>query len=265
MYKRDVDGNETLDSYASLGVVESGEYIVRVAPKPNLPANTPFSLEYSIGGQNFRLAKDCAMRSAGFEFGVPLEADAVAPRPGSFVGAAIGVFKWQGSGQFEFQLASDLAFQNILLSQSVSGNTLPFSSSLGYADTTSYFWRVKPAGSSEYGKVYSFNVVSAATAAENESPILPLTYSLEQNYPNPFNPSTRIEFTLARSGYAAVRITNILGETVATLLDEYIAAGNHIVEWQGTNQSGKLVPSGVYFYSLKAGDFSSVRKMVLLK
>ena len=265
MYKRDVDGNETLDSYASLGVVESGEYIVKVAPKPNLPANSPFSLEYSIGGQNFRLARDCAMRPAGFEFGVPLEADAVAPRPGSFVGATISAFKWQGSGQFEFQLASDIAFQNILLSQSVSGNTLPYSSSLGYSDTTSYFWRVKPSGSGEYGKIYSFNVVSAATDAESESPILPLTYSLEQNYPNPFNPTTRIKFTLARSGYATVRITNILGETVATLLDDYIAAGDHTLEWQGTNQTGRPVPSGVYFYSLKAGDYSNVRKMVLLK
>lgn len=265
MYKRDLNGNEMLDSYASLGVVENGEYIIRVVPKPNLPAESPFSLEYSYGDQNFRLAKNCPMAASGYEFGVPLDAGSVLPRPGSFVGATVGSFKWKGSGQFDFQLATDIGFQQIVTSQVVTGNILLYESDLGYGDTTTYFWRVKPAGTTEHGKIYSFNVIGAATAAENESPVLPLTYSLAQNYPNPFNPTTSIEFTMARSGQASVRVTNILGETVATLLDEIVAAGNHVVAWRGVDQSGRAIPSGVYFYSLKAGDYSNVRKMVLLK
>lgn len=266
MYKRDLNNNDVLDGYACLGVVESGEYIIKALPKPDQPATSTFSLEYSFGGQQFSLAKDCPMQAAGFEFGVPLDANVIKPQPGSFVSATIGSFQWQGSGQFDFQLATDILFENIVHQQTVSGNNLPFSSDLGYSDTTAYFWRVKPTTESQYGKLYSFSVTGTATDVEDVSgATLPLTFSLAQNYPNPFNPTTRIEFELPRSEKATVRVTNILGETVATLLDEVLAAGRHVVEWRGTDRSGKAVPSGVYFYSLKAGDFSDVRKMVLLK
>ena len=206
------------------------------------------------------------MQVAGFEFGVPLDANAVAPRPGSFVGASIGGFRWQGSGEFNFQLATDILFENIVHQQIVVGNNLPFAADLGYSDTTAYFWRVKPTSETQFGKLYSFNVTGTATDVENESEsILPLSYSLAQNYPNPFNPVTRIEFVLPRAEKATVRVTNVLGETVTTLLDEVLAAGRHAIEWRGVDQTGKSVPSGVYFYSLRAGDFVEVRKMVLLK
>ena len=266
MYKRDLNNNDVLDGYACLGVVESGEYIIKALPKPDQPTTTTFSLEYTLDGKQFSLAKDCPIQAAGFEFGVPLDANAVRPQPGSFVSATIGSFQWQGSGQFNFQLATDILFENIVHQQTVSGNNLPFPDNLGYSDTTAYFWRVKPTTQSEFGKLYSFSVTGTSTDVEDASgSILPLTFSLEQNYPNPFNPTTRIEFELPRSEKATIRVTNVLGETVATLLDEVLTAGRHVVEWRGTDRSGKAVPSGVYFYSLKAGEFSDVRKMILLK
>ena len=266
MYKRDLNNNDVLDGYACLGVVESGEYIIKALPKADQPTTSTFSLEYSFGGHHFSLAKNCPMREGGFEFGVPLDANDVKQQPGSFVNATIGSFQWQGSGQFDFQLATDILFENIVHQQTVSGNNLPFPDNLGYSDTTAYFWRVKPTTQSEFGKLYSFSVTGTSTDVEDASgSILPLTFSLATTYPNPFNPATRIEFELPRSEKATIRVTNVLGETVATLLDEVLTAGRHVVEWRGTDRSGKAVPSGVYFYSLKAGEFSDVRKMILLK
>ncbi|MDR3628225.1 MAG: T9SS type A sorting domain-containing protein [Ignavibacteriaceae bacterium] len=88
----------------------------------------------------------------------------------------------------------------------------------------------------------------------------PNEYSLSQNYPNPFNPSTQIEFTIKKEGLATLRIYNVLGQEVATILNSVIVAGSHIVSW---NASG--LPSGVYFYSLTVNGYTETKKMLLLK
>jgi hypothetical protein len=89
---------------------------------------------------------------------------------------------------------------------------------------------------------------------------LPAKYSLQQNYPNPFNPSTRISWQLPVSNKATLKIFNILGKEVATLVNEYKPAGKYETEFNAAN-----LPSGVYFYQLKAGEFLQTRKMLLLK
>ena len=85
-------------------------------------------------------------------------------------------------------------------------------------------------------------------------------YSLQQNYPNPFNPSTTIAFALPQSGIATLKVYNILGQEVATLLSGFQKSGSHQVLFDGTNLS-----SGVYFYKLQSGNFVQSKKMVLLK
>jgi hypothetical protein len=94
---------------------------------------------------------------------------------------------------------------------------------------------------------------------------LPEEFGLVQNYPNPFNPSTRIGFALPVATHVELEVINILGQRVVTLADHKIEAGNHEILWNGTNSSGQMVSSGVYFYRLKAGDFIETRKMLLLK
>ncbi len=100
------------------------------------------------------------------------------------------------------------------------------------------------------------------------SPILPTDFTLNQNYPNPFNPETTIEFAVG-SGPAnkQVRLViyNLIGEKIATIIDEPLAAGKYTYKWRGTNQNGESVASGVYFYRLTVGDQSQTKKMVLLK
>ena len=94
---------------------------------------------------------------------------------------------------------------------------------------------------------------------------LPKEFSLHNNYPNPFNPATTIEFDLPVSGKVDLKIFNLLGEEVATLLEKEFEAGRHSVKWNGLNNSKELVSSGVYFYSIKAGSFNAVKKMILIR
>jgi len=85
-------------------------------------------------------------------------------------------------------------------------------------------------------------------------------YRLEQNYPNPFNPSTSIEFRIPESGFVEIKVYDILGNNVAILVNNYLTAGKHKVDF---NASG--LPSGIYFYQLKTGNYLETKKMILLK
>lgn len=89
---------------------------------------------------------------------------------------------------------------------------------------------------------------------------IPDAVDLEQNYPNPFNPSTRIHFTLKEAGHVTLRVLNVLGQEVATLVDGQMEAGRHAVVFHGRN-----LPTGLYLYQIQAGDFAEVRKMILLE
>ena len=88
---------------------------------------------------------------------------------------------------------------------------------------------------------------------------------LAQNYPNPFNPSTTIAFSIARDTDVELTIYDVRGALVRTLLDRHSQRGIHRVQWDGRNESGEAVASGVYFYRLNAGSFTSTKKMVMLK
>lgn len=89
---------------------------------------------------------------------------------------------------------------------------------------------------------------------------VPTDYILEQNYPNPFNPSTTIRFSLPKDGFVSLKVFNLLGQEVASLVNEIKTAGNHNINFNASNLS-----SGVYLYKLNAGSFTSVKKLTLLK
>ena len=93
----------------------------------------------------------------------------------------------------------------------------------------------------------------------------PSHYNLDQNYPNPFNPETVIKFSLPQDSKVTLMVYNILGQVVNTLVDEMLPAGNHSISWDGKNEGGSDVASGVYFYRIKAGDYESIMKMTLLR
>jgi CubicO group peptidase (beta-lactamase class C family) len=90
-------------------------------------------------------------------------------------------------------------------------------------------------------------------------------FSLIQNYPNPFNPVTAIQFSVPKDSYVNLKIFNILGKEVATLISGDVSAGYHKVIWNGRDKTGKPLSSGMYFSRMESGSFSVVKKMVLLK
>jgi PKD repeat protein len=111
--------------------------------------------------------------------------------------------------------------------------------------------------------LFSLNYIKVNQSIINgisDDKLIPEVFSLSQNYPNPFNPSTVIRFQLPVSGMVKLIVYNTLGEKVAEVINKEMEAGYHSVDFNGTNFS-----SGIYFYELKCGEFSSVKKMILLR
>ncbi len=94
---------------------------------------------------------------------------------------------------------------------------------------------------------------------------LPIAYELFQNYPNPFNPVTTIKYQIAQTNIVTLEIYNALGQKVRTLVSRQQTAGTHIVDWNGRNDQGQPVASGMYIYRLTTQNFTKIRKMILLK
>ena len=111
-------------------------------------------------------------------------------------------------------------------------------------------------------RLLSMPALNVAQNLELQEPEIeaPTRFLLEQNYPNPFNPSTMISFSLPSKTYVSLRVFDAMGREMATLVSRELSAGNHTRQWNGTG-----MPSGIYFYRLKAGDFVQTKKFVLLR
>ncbi len=94
---------------------------------------------------------------------------------------------------------------------------------------------------------------------------IPLTFALDQNFPNPFNPTTMIRFALPKESKVSLKVYDVIGREVRTLVNGDLAAGINTVEWNGRNNLGQSVASGMYLYRIQAGTFVSTKKMMLLK
>ena len=131
---------------------------------------------------------------------------------------------------------------------------------------TIYYWRVSAQnqyGSSIWADPIGFRTESVLAVREESK--IPADYNLSQNFPNPFNPSTKIRFSLPKSGYVELKVFDILGREVIELVNEEFAPGSYSVGWNGRNNSGVQVPSGLYIYIIRVGEFISSKKMMLIK
>jgi hypothetical protein len=116
------------------------------------------------------------------------------------------------------------------------------------SDTFSFLVRYRPTG-----------------VAASEDAGLPTEFALSQNYPNPFNPTTTINYQLPKATETRLEIFNLRGQRVATLVDRKEAAGYYSITWDGKDEYGNHVASGVYLYRLETEGFVKVRKLVLLR
>ena len=121
-----------------------------------------------------------------------------------------------------------------------------------------YLWAV---GDSNSTKGIVFRTTTGGALFVNQTGTeTPINYKLEQNYPNPFNPKTNIKFDIAKSEFVTLKVYNILGKEIETLVNDKLSSGSYEVKWDASQY-----PSGIYFYNLQAGNFSETKKMTLIK
>jgi hypothetical protein len=124
-------------------------------------------------------------------------------------------------------------------------------------------WGSTTVGSSGWYAAYQgFCTVGIEPLALNE---VAKSFELRQNYPNPFNPNTTIEFALTEKADVKLVVYNVLGEQVRTLVNESVVPGSYRVQWDGKNEAGQKVSSGVYLYRLTAGNHAQTQKMIMMK
>jgi hypothetical protein len=103
------------------------------------------------------------------------------------------------------------------------------------------------------------------TGVEEEFSSQPEDFQLDQNYPNPFNPETQISFSLPERASVTLMVYNVFGQKARELIEGTLPAGSYTVTWDGTNDQGNRLASGVYFCCLSAGENASTQKMILMK
>ncbi|MCF7919706.1 MAG: T9SS type A sorting domain-containing protein [Candidatus Cloacimonetes bacterium] len=169
-----------------------------------------------------------------------------------------GLFTWDApAGNRE------LESYNVYLDDTVAGNT---------ADTE---WLLE---NLVYNQTYTAGVMAVYDDGESDIVTIEFTYmgtnaddniiaktELTGNYPNPFNPDTNIAFSVQEAGKVTLEVYNLRGELVKTLINGVRESGDQIVSWNGSDDAGKTVASGVYFYTMKTGNFISTKKMILMK
>ncbi len=110
-----------------------------------------------------------------------------------------------------------------------------------------------------------YAAIDFSKLSTKENRIVPMNDISAMNYPNPFNPETTINYQLKENGSVELNVYNIKGQLVKTLVKKYQKTGEHNVVWNGTDNSGNRLASGIYFYKIKQGKFTSTRKMILMK
>lgn len=134
-----------------------------------------------------------------------------------------------------------------------------------YDDNSWGSFQQTPAVGPNDGGTVMYMAIDITTAAADENSLTPVIANLHQNFPNPFNPTTTIRFNLSKAAPVDLTIYNLKGQVVKSLLSDNMKQGDHDVVWNGTDNNGKPVSSGVYFYKMTNGRYTQSRKMILMK
>jgi hypothetical protein len=159
---------------------------------------------------------------------------------------------------YRIQVATNRLFSSVVLDSTVADTLLQVSP---LAANTTYYWRVSASnvhGTSAYSATASFT--TGQTTAVDEFTEVPLAFKLHQNYPNPFNPVTSVSYSVGSHQHVTIKVYDLAGREVATLVDEKKSAGFYRVTFDAGNLAGS-----VYFIRLSAGEFVDMKKAVLVR
>jgi len=190
------------------------------------------------------------------------------PPDGSTVSTLTPTFEWNNppvSGLTYSVQVDDTDHNRVYdvydLLDGTTSHEIPTSDYLNWEET--YYWLVSAFdanGNEALTNGYTFTTSDTAATSLAQP-----KFGLSQNYPNPFNPETTIEYNINTDCDVTLKIYNLAGQLIKTLVNEYQTAGNYTTIWYGDTDAGGEVASGVYFYQIRAGEFVSIKKMVVLK
>jgi hypothetical protein len=186
----------------------------------------------------------------------------VSPANSEVIDSSSVLFEWQQSqpqvSKYSIELDTTDQFTTPFINSDITDTTYLYT---GLLPNKNYWWRVRAFNSNgwgDYSEVRTFSTLFVGID-DGESQI-PTKFSLEQNYPNPFNPTTTITYTIPKESQVSLKIYDVMGREVVELASGRQTAGSYTVEFDASS-----LASGTYFYKLTAGEFVSVKKMVLLK
>ena len=139
--------------------------------------------------------------------------------------------------------------------------------SLDYTDHQEMQNLIAEFDNASYGNDTELSIGSAIVEDVLYDDVIPFSFELKQNYPNPFNPSTKIDYTVETSGHVSLKVYDVMGRLVKTLVDEHQYAGSngYSITWNGLDNLGNKVSAGIYIYSLQSEGMNATKKMVLMK
>jgi hypothetical protein len=242
----------------------SNNWIVRDQTPDTMILHTASVFEnkiYVFSGSTTSLFGGLTPTSAVYSFAPPPAAPIlIEPLNNAILSSETAQFIWNQSyaevTKYWFEIDKTDQFTTSFIDSSITDTTYIYSD---LQNGQHYWWRVKALNSLGWGDFSEVRTFDIVTSVEEDNQ-LPVEFSLEQNYPNPFNPSTKIKYSVPQSSKVVIKVFDVLGSEVATLVNEEKAVGSYEVEFIANN-----VTSGIYFYKLQAGSFVETKKMIILK
>ena len=230
--------------------------------RSNLNLETGVSLTARSGrhGETMMVSVDLSDAEIVQGYGLTLNYDPAAFELIDVTGAGKSLFSDDGRPALQARRSGEIVLADVL-SEGLSGNTSIVQLEFDVLDptVTGVVEIAEALISDPVGRVRQLGEAAA------EMRLLPESFELTQNYPNPFNPETVIPFALPEASQVRLTIYNVLGQQVARLVDDRLSAGFHKISWNGRDEYGRQVASGLYFVRMQASDFRTVRKVMLLK
>jgi hypothetical protein len=196
---------------------------------------------------------------ANLETGLPLRPTLTWNQP---AGVVVGYYIYIGTDENPYN-RTDPEVNRIAIIIGGENTTWTFDSDL--ENNTTYHWQIvafNETGEGEPSESWSF-IVNIVSDFDIEN--IPTITALIGNFPNPFNPETIIRFSLGNNEHVSIEVYNIRGQKVRSLVNDYMSTGTHQVLWNGTDDYGQTVGSGIYLYVMRAGDYHSTQRMILMK